>query len=74
VKKFYFTVKTQNCQTGLKLPIVVFKEKEKHLSHLLKHKMEINSQALVAYDCNPSYLGSRDQEDQGLKPAQANNS
>jgi hypothetical protein len=28
----------------------------------------------VAYDCNPSYLGSRDQEDQGLKPAQANNS
>jgi hypothetical protein len=24
---------------------------------------------LVAHDCNPSYSGSRDQEDHGLKPA-----
>jgi hypothetical protein len=24
---------------------------------------------LVAHTCNPSYSGSRDQEDQGLKPA-----
>jgi hypothetical protein len=23
----------------------------------------------VAHDCNPSYSGSRDQEDHGLKPA-----
>jgi hypothetical protein len=28
----------------------------------------------VAHICNPSYSGGRDQEDQGLKPAQANSS
>jgi hypothetical protein len=28
--------------------------------------------SLVAHACNPSYLGVRDQEDQGSKPAQAN--
>jgi hypothetical protein len=27
---------------------------------------------MVAHTCNPSYSGSRDQEDPGLKPAQAN--
>jgi hypothetical protein len=27
---------------------------------------------VVAHACNPSYLGGRDQEDCGLKPAQAN--
>jgi hypothetical protein len=27
---------------------------------------------LVAHACNPSYSGGRDQEDQGLNPAQAN--
>jgi hypothetical protein len=26
----------------------------------------------VAHTCNPSYTGGRDQEDHGLKPAQAN--
>jgi hypothetical protein len=26
------------------------------------------TRALVAQACNPSYLGGRDQEDQGLKP------
>jgi hypothetical protein len=26
------------------------------------------SQVLVAHDCNPSYLGGRDQEDHSLKP------
>jgi hypothetical protein len=26
----------------------------------------------VAHACNPNYLGGRHQEDQGLKPAQAN--
>jgi hypothetical protein len=30
------------------------------------------SQAPVAHAYNPSYLGGRDQEDHGLKPAQAN--
>jgi hypothetical protein len=28
----------------------------------------------VAHACNPSYLGGRDQEDGGSKPAQANSS
>jgi hypothetical protein len=28
----------------------------------------------VAYACNPSYSGGRDQEDHGSKPAQANSS
>jgi hypothetical protein len=28
----------------------------------------------VAYACNPSYSGGRDQEDHGLKQAQANSS
>jgi hypothetical protein len=28
----------------------------------------------VVHICNPSYLGGRDQEDHGLKPAQANSS
>jgi hypothetical protein len=28
----------------------------------------------VAHACNPSYSGERDQEDCGLKPAQANSS
>jgi hypothetical protein len=28
----------------------------------------------MAHACNPSYSGCRDQEDQGLKPAQANSS
>jgi hypothetical protein len=32
----------------------------------------IFSGALVVHTCNPSYSGGRDQEDQGLKPAQAN--
>jgi hypothetical protein len=30
------------------------------------------SQALVTHAYNPSYSGGRDQEDQSLKPAQAN--
>jgi hypothetical protein len=32
------------------------------------------SQVPVAHIYNPSYLGGRDQEDHGLKPAQANSS
>jgi hypothetical protein len=31
-------------------------------------------QAPVAHACNPSYSGDSDQEDHGLKPAQANSS
>jgi hypothetical protein len=33
-----------------------------------------NCPALVAYACNPSYSGGRDQEDHGLKPIWANSS
>jgi hypothetical protein len=32
------------------------------------------SQVPVAHTCNPSYSGSRDQEDHGSKPAWANSS
>jgi hypothetical protein len=35
---------------------------------------DMNSQVLVAHTCNPRYSGGRDQEDHGLKPAQANSS
>jgi hypothetical protein len=41
---------------------------------LLKYSKEHPSQALVAHSYNPSYSGSRDQEDPCLKPAQANSS
>jgi hypothetical protein len=41
-------------------------------TNLLKKKKEkIKSQVLVAHACNPSYSGSRDQGDCGLKPAWA---
>jgi hypothetical protein len=33
-----------------------------------------SSLTLVAHTCNPIYSGSRDQEDQDCKPAQANSS
>jgi hypothetical protein len=32
----------------------------------------VESQVLVAHTCNPSYLGSIDQEDHGSKPTPAN--
>jgi hypothetical protein len=38
------------------------------------HKNYKCGQAPVAHTCNPSCLGSRDQEDYGLKPASANSS
>jgi hypothetical protein len=37
-------------------------------------KKEKASRVLVAHACNPSYSGSRDQEDFSSKPAQANSS
>jgi hypothetical protein len=40
-------------------------------SQLLKKQKE---PASVAHVCNPSYSGGRDQEDCGLKTAQANSS
>jgi hypothetical protein len=37
-----------------------------------KKKKKTKSPALMGHACNPSYSGGRDQEDRGLKPAQAN--
>jgi hypothetical protein len=37
-------------------------------------KIQIKDWAKVAHACNPSYSGGRNQEDHGLKPAQANSS
>jgi hypothetical protein len=45
---------------------------DKHKNKSVKFKKE-SSWALVSHTCNPSYLGGRDWEDQGLRPAQANN-
>jgi hypothetical protein len=39
---------------------------------ILSFKTSDLSRVLVAHACNPSYSGGRDQEDGGLKPAQAN--
>jgi hypothetical protein len=39
-----------------------------------KNKNNELGRALMAYACNPSYSGGRDQKDQGLKPAQTNSS
>jgi hypothetical protein len=41
---------------------------------LFNKRITTFSRVLVAHACNPSYSGGRDQEDQGLKPAQANSS
>jgi hypothetical protein len=46
----------------------------KILEPCLKKTKTKYSQALVAHACNPSYLGSRDHEDQGSKPAWGNSS
>jgi hypothetical protein len=37
-----------------------------------KKTKHYQGQTQVAHVCNPSYLGGKDQEDCGLKPAQAN--
>jgi hypothetical protein len=50
-------------------------QKIKNKTNFEKKKVKKKkSQVLVAHACNPSYSGSRDQEDRGLKPAQANSS
>jgi hypothetical protein len=49
-----------------------------HSSHVLNLFFYVSlgssplSQELVAYACNPSYSGGRDQEDGGSKPARVN--
>jgi hypothetical protein len=45
-----------------------------HPSDLRGFKKNSGGRALVAHACNPSYSGGRDQEDNSLKPAQANSS
>jgi hypothetical protein len=47
---------------------------EMHQQNKVNKKMEHRSWVPVAHTCNPSYSGSRDQEDCGLKPAWANSS
>jgi hypothetical protein len=39
---------------------------------VLIQKLNLQDWASVAYACNPSYSGGRDQEDHGSKPVQAN--
>jgi hypothetical protein len=41
-------------------------------TELAAFKTELGARLPVAHACNPSYLGDREQEDSGLKPAQAN--
>jgi hypothetical protein len=51
------------------------RQKDHCLGYIVRHfkkKKKNQSQAPVAHTCNPSYLGGRDQEDQGSKPAWAN--
>jgi hypothetical protein len=50
-----------------------FLDSSKNFLFLGKGK-NISTQMLVAHACNPSYSGSRDQEDHGLKPARADSS
>jgi hypothetical protein len=43
--------------------------------YVFVYQLEINySQVLMAHACNPSYLGGRDQEDHGSRPAWAKSS
>jgi hypothetical protein len=45
-----------------------------HSGILFSHKTEEISWALVVHTCNPTYLGGRDQENQGSRPEEANSS
>jgi hypothetical protein len=67
----YFRWDTKSTATKEKLDRLDFKFK---ISHQRRYQESKISQALVAHACNPSYSGCRDQEDCGLKPAQANSS
>jgi hypothetical protein len=42
--------------------------KKERKKEWLKFRETKQIQVLVAHTCNPSYLGDRDQEDQGLRP------
>jgi hypothetical protein len=43
-----------------------------HLGYIVRlHLKKKNDQVPVAHDCNPRYLGGRDQEDSNPRPAQA---
>jgi hypothetical protein len=58
-------------QVGLKFPIFL---PQLGYSHVLLHLAYENrsfGQVLVAHDYNLCYSGGRDQEDRGLRPAQA---
>jgi hypothetical protein len=42
--------------------------------HIYMYETRIISPGMVTHACNPSYLGDGDQEDHGLRPAQAKSS
>jgi hypothetical protein len=50
---------------------VIFERRKSDSNYCYKTTL---SQRPVAHTCNPSYTGSRGQEDHGSKPAQANSS
>jgi hypothetical protein len=57
------------------LMLCIFKKKKKLKKTCYKDPAKMLayvSWVLVAHTCNPSYLGGRSQEEQGLRPAQAN--
>jgi hypothetical protein len=47
-------------------------EVSEYFQTIIMSKLSSLSQARVAYTCNPSYSGGKDQEDHDLKPAWAN--
>jgi hypothetical protein len=69
-------------QYWLKRWCLELKKNDRLKSYLYSHvillgdlySLKIESWALVAHACNPSYSGGKDQEDQGSKPTQANSS
>jgi hypothetical protein len=51
--------------------IFIFFQIHQLKKYISLHKTNQESQVLVAYPCNPSYLGGRVQEDHGSKPVLA---
>jgi hypothetical protein len=52
----------------------VFHPQHYKINKYIKYELKKKDLGLGAPTCNPSYLGGRDQEDHGSKPAQANSS
>jgi hypothetical protein len=54
-----------------KVLFFLYRKRSDCLLEYFKKKKKV-CPAPVAHACNPSYLGDRDQEDQGSEPAQTN--